>query len=201
MALAASVPRLLEARTDRRTGTLTVAEARPEARARCNTRTLRPGVPPAACCHVYALDSPIQSPSVNAPVLVCAAFALLAACGNRAAVARANAICAATKTVAADRIQAADREPGNLVFQGRSDGVFAACAADTGALRWEMPVYTGEGELPVPEVTHVNIPQPPEVQVTEEEIAHGEALYQAHRRQRCDVEGRLTTGRGIGGAR
>ena len=121
---------------------------------------------------------------------------------------------------------------GNLVFQGRSDGVFAAYAADTGALRWEMPVHTGiiaapmsytvdgeqyiavmagwggsfslfsgvprhkgnllsagrilafklngKGELPVPEVTHVNIPQPPEVEATEEEIARGETLYQAH---------------------
>lgn len=121
---------------------------------------------------------------------------------------------------------------GNLVFQGRSDGMFAAYAADTGALRWEMPVHTGiiaapmsytvdgeqyvavmagwggsfslfsgvprhkgnllsagrilafklegKGELPVPEVTHVNIPVPPEVEATEEEVARGEALYQAH---------------------
>ena len=32
---------------------------------------------------------------------------------------------------------------GNLVFQGRSDGMFAAYAADTGALVWEVPVHTG----------------------------------------------------------
>ena len=32
---------------------------------------------------------------------------------------------------------------GNLVFQGRSDGVFAAYAADTGEAKWEMPVHTG----------------------------------------------------------
>ena len=121
---------------------------------------------------------------------------------------------------------------GNLVFQGRSDGMFAAYAADTGALVWEVPVHTGiiaapmtyavDGEqyvavmagwggsfslfsgvprhkgnvlstgrilafklggkaaLPVPVVTHVNIPAPPDVDATPEAIAHGEALYQAH---------------------
>jgi len=32
---------------------------------------------------------------------------------------------------------------GNLVFQGRSDGHFAAYQADDGALLWEYPVHTG----------------------------------------------------------
>jgi quinohemoprotein ethanol dehydrogenase len=32
---------------------------------------------------------------------------------------------------------------GNLVFQGRSDGYFAAYRADTGDLVWEYPVHTG----------------------------------------------------------
>lgn len=32
---------------------------------------------------------------------------------------------------------------GNLVFQGRADGMFAAYAADNGELLWEFPVYTG----------------------------------------------------------
>ena len=38
---------------------------------------------------------------------------------------------------------------GNLVFQGRSDGYFAAYAADTGELKWETPVYTGIVAAPV----------------------------------------------------
>ena len=118
---------------------------------------------------------------------------------------------------------------GNLVFQGRADGHFAAYAADTGELKWEVPVYTGivaapvsytiDGEqyvavtagwggsftlfsgaprhrgnvlkegrilafklgadanLPVPAVTYVNIPQPPEIAASPEEIANGELLY------------------------
>src|SRR5262249_34992305 len=32
---------------------------------------------------------------------------------------------------------------GNLVFQGRSNGYFAAYAADTGKLLWDTPVHTG----------------------------------------------------------
>ncbi len=32
---------------------------------------------------------------------------------------------------------------GNLVFQGRSDGMFAAYAADSGKLVWETPVHIG----------------------------------------------------------
>ncbi len=38
---------------------------------------------------------------------------------------------------------------GNLVFQGRSDGHFAAYAADTGKLLWETPVYNGIIAAPV----------------------------------------------------
>jgi quinohemoprotein ethanol dehydrogenase len=38
---------------------------------------------------------------------------------------------------------------GNLVFQGRSDGYFAAYAADTGALLWEYPVHTGIIAAPI----------------------------------------------------
>ena len=118
---------------------------------------------------------------------------------------------------------------GNLVFQGRSDGHFAAYAADTGELKWETPVYTGiiaapvtyaidgeqyvaviagwggsftlftgaprhrgnllsegrllafkvggESNLPEPQVTYVNIPEPPEMAMSEEELAEGQMLY------------------------
>ena len=118
---------------------------------------------------------------------------------------------------------------GNLVFQGRADGHFAAYAADSGRLLWEMPVHAGivaapityavdgeqyvavlagwggafslasgvprhrgnvvsEGrilafklgsaaELPPPAVTYVNIPEPPAVRTTPEEVAQGELLY------------------------
>jgi mono/diheme cytochrome c family protein len=38
---------------------------------------------------------------------------------------------------------------GNLVFQGRSDGYFAAYAADSGKLLWETPVHTGIIAAPV----------------------------------------------------
>jgi quinohemoprotein ethanol dehydrogenase len=38
---------------------------------------------------------------------------------------------------------------GNLVFQGRSDGVFAAYRADTGELVWEYPVGVGIIAAPV----------------------------------------------------
>ena len=118
---------------------------------------------------------------------------------------------------------------GSLVFQGRSDGVFAAYAADTGELKWESPVHTGivaapvsyeidgeqyiavaanwggsftlfsgvprhrgnvlsegrilafklggDAELPDPEITYVNIPEPPVIEATAEEIDRGELLY------------------------
>ena len=38
---------------------------------------------------------------------------------------------------------------GGLVFQGRSDGVFAAYAAETGDLEWEIPVHMGIVAAPV----------------------------------------------------
>jgi PQQ-dependent dehydrogenase (methanol/ethanol family) len=38
---------------------------------------------------------------------------------------------------------------GNLVFQGRSDGYFAAYSADEGKLLWEFPVHTGIIAAPV----------------------------------------------------
>lgn len=118
---------------------------------------------------------------------------------------------------------------GNLVFQGRSDGMFAAYAADTGRLVWETPVHTGiiaapvtyaiDGEqyiaivagwggafsttagaprhkgnvleegrvlafklggstkMPVPDVLEINIPEPPEIAASEEEIETGRQLY------------------------
>jgi quinohemoprotein ethanol dehydrogenase len=118
---------------------------------------------------------------------------------------------------------------GNLVFQGRADGYFAAYAADSGALLWEYPVQTGiiaapvtftiDGEqhvavaagwggafamasgvprhrnnvmeegrilvfklggsdsLPAPDVTYLDIPEPPDIEASEDEVAHGEALY------------------------
>jgi quinohemoprotein ethanol dehydrogenase len=118
---------------------------------------------------------------------------------------------------------------GNLVFQGLSDGHFAAYAADTGKLLWETPVHTGiiappitytvDGEqyiavaagwggafalasgvpkhhdnvlsegrilvyklggktaLPEPQITAINIPAPPDLKSTPEQIAQGEALY------------------------
>jgi quinohemoprotein ethanol dehydrogenase len=118
---------------------------------------------------------------------------------------------------------------GNLVFQGRSDGYFAAYAADTGALVWEYPVQTGiiaapvsftvddeqyvavaagwggafamasgvprhrnnimeEGrilvfklggdvQLPEPNVTFMNIPEPPDVDASDDDVARGEQLF------------------------
>jgi quinohemoprotein ethanol dehydrogenase len=118
---------------------------------------------------------------------------------------------------------------GNLVFQGRSDGYFAAYAADSGTLLWEYLVHTGivaapvtfavDGEqyvavaagwggafamasgmprhrnnvmdegrilvfklrgdtaLPTPNVTYMNIPEPPAVEATDDDVAHGEMLY------------------------
>ena len=118
---------------------------------------------------------------------------------------------------------------GNLVFQGRSDGMFAAYAADSGELLWETPAHTGiiaapmtyeidgeqyvaivagwggafattagvprhkgnileEGrvlvyklngtaELPPPSITHLNIPVPPEMESTPEQLENGRFLY------------------------
>jgi mono/diheme cytochrome c family protein len=118
---------------------------------------------------------------------------------------------------------------GNLVFQGRADGTFAAHAADTGELLWKTPVHVGivaapvsyavdgeqyiavvagwggsftlfsgvprhrgnvlkegrilafklggSGKLPTPEVTYVNLPEPPDIEASPEQIAQGERLY------------------------
>jgi PQQ-dependent dehydrogenase (methanol/ethanol family) len=118
---------------------------------------------------------------------------------------------------------------GNLVFQGRSDGYFAAYRADTGALVWEYPVgagiiaapvsYTVDGEqyvavlvgwggafglasgaprhrgnvltegrilafklggkvdLPPVDVAFIDIPKPPPMETTPEQVALGESLY------------------------
>ena len=121
---------------------------------------------------------------------------------------------------------------GNLVFQGRADGLFRAYAADTGSVVWEVPVHTGiiaapvsyeidgeqyvaivagwggafgttagvprhkgnvleegrvivfklngGGTLPEPNVTHINIPQPPEIAGTPEELLLGNQKYNAY---------------------
>jgi len=118
---------------------------------------------------------------------------------------------------------------GNLVFQGRSDGYFAAYAADSGKLLWETPVHTGiiaapiaytvdgeqyiavaagwggafalasgvpkhhdnvlkegrilayklggKSDLPAPRITPINLPEPPDLQSTPQQIATGEHLY------------------------
>jgi quinohemoprotein ethanol dehydrogenase len=135
---------------------------------------------------------------------------------------------------------------GNLVFQGRSDGYFAAYAADTGKLMWETPVHTGiiappisysvdgeqyiavaagwggafalasgvpkhrdnvltegrimvfklggKGVLPEPKVTPINIPMPPDLKSTPEQVAQGEHLYHTY----CSVcHGPGVTGSGV----
>jgi quinohemoprotein ethanol dehydrogenase len=118
---------------------------------------------------------------------------------------------------------------GNLLFQGRADGVFAAYAADSGELLWEFPANVGiiaapisysvdgeqyisvvagwggafglasgvprhrdnvlsegriltfklggKAELPALEVTFIDIPEPPPMQTTPEQVAQGEGLY------------------------
>jgi len=120
---------------------------------------------------------------------------------------------------------------GNLVFQGRADGHFAAYAADSGQLLWEFPTHIGiiaapvtysiggeqyvtvvagwggafalasgvprhrnnmltEGriytfklggavELPPPDVAFIEIPEPPSIETTPEQVAAGEAHYHA----------------------
>ena len=118
---------------------------------------------------------------------------------------------------------------GNLLFQGRADGQFAAYRADTGELLWEFPTQVGiiaapvtfavDGEqyvsvvagwggafglasgvprhrdnvlaegrmltfkldgkatLPPVNVAYLDIPQPPPMDTTAEQVAHGEGLY------------------------
>ncbi len=121
---------------------------------------------------------------------------------------------------------------GNLVFQGRADGKFAAYTADTGKLVWEFPTNVGiiaapvtysiDGEqyvsvvagwggayalasgvprhrdnvmsegriltfklggtaqLPAPNVTFMELPEPPALETTPEQVAKGEKLYHTY---------------------
>lgn len=136
---------------------------------------------------------------------------------------------------------------GNLVFQGRADGAFAAYTADKGELLWEFPAEIGiiaapvsyeiDGEqyvtivagwggafalasgvprhrnnaltdgriltfklgadlqLPKVDVAYIDIPEPPDMDSTPEQIAHGQKLYH----QYCGVcHGAGVTGSGGG---
>jgi len=137
---------------------------------------------------------------------------------------------------------------GNLVFQGRSDGYFAAYTADTGELVWEYPVGTGiiaapvtytvdgeqyvavlagwggtfslasgaprhrgnvlsegrilafkiggEAELPPVNVTFIEIPEPPPMEYTAEQVALGEALYHENCSV-CHAPGLTASGAGV----
>jgi quinohemoprotein ethanol dehydrogenase len=121
---------------------------------------------------------------------------------------------------------------GNLVFQGRADGQFAAYAADTGDLLWEFPTHVGiiaapvtyevdgeqyvsvvagwggafalasgvprhkdnvlsegriltfklgaQGSLPEPAVAYLEIPEPPSMPATPEQIAQGETVFHTY---------------------
>ncbi len=121
---------------------------------------------------------------------------------------------------------------GNLVFQGKSDGTFAAYAADTGETVWKFPAHVGiiaapvaysvDGEqyvtvvagwggafalasgvprhrgnvlsegriltfklggsvaLPEPNVAYLEIPEPPEMEITPAQVASGETLYHTY---------------------
>ncbi len=134
---------------------------------------------------------------------------------------------------------------GNLVFQGRSDGQFAAYRADDGTLLWEFPVHTGiiappvsygiEGEqyiaviagwggafanasgvpkhrnnvlragrllsfklggteqLPVPNLTFVNLPPVPDLQASETQLTQGKADYQEYC-SACHGSGAVSSG-------
>ncbi len=137
---------------------------------------------------------------------------------------------------------------GNLVFQGRSDGYFAAYTADTGELVWEYPVGTGiiaapvaytvdgeqyvavlagwggvfgiasgaprhrnnvltEGrilafkvggqtELPPVDVTFVEIPEPPAMAYTQEQVTLGQTLYHENCAV-CHSPGLVASGAGV----
>ena len=137
---------------------------------------------------------------------------------------------------------------GNLVFQGRADGHFAAYTADSGELVWEFPVDVGiiaapvtyeiDGEqyiavvagwggafalasgvprhrdnrlsqgrilafklgadkqLPEPQVAYLEIPEPPELPGTAEELAEGELLYHQHCAV-CHGPGTVGSGGGV----
>ncbi|MEM8769370.1 MAG: PQQ-dependent dehydrogenase, methanol/ethanol family [Pseudomonadota bacterium] len=137
---------------------------------------------------------------------------------------------------------------GNLVFQGRSDGYFAAYRADNGELVWEFPVgigiiaapvtYTVDGEqyvavqagwggafglasgaprhrgnvlqegrilafkiggaeaLPPVDVAFIDIPEPPPMETTPEQVAQGEAHYHQYCAV-CHGPGLTAAGAGI----
>ncbi|MEZ5594866.1 MAG: PQQ-dependent dehydrogenase, methanol/ethanol family [Pseudomonadales bacterium] len=137
---------------------------------------------------------------------------------------------------------------GNLVFQGRADGKFAAYTADKGELVWEVPVdvgivaapitYTidgeqyiavvagwggayalasgvprhkgnvleegrilvfklgGKAEMPKTDVVFLDIPKPPEMDSTPEQVAHGEALFHTFCSV-CHGGGALSSGGGV----
>jgi mono/diheme cytochrome c family protein len=136
---------------------------------------------------------------------------------------------------------------GNLLFQGRSDGKFAAYRADTGELLWEFPAQVGiiaapvtyaiDGEqyvsvlagwggafalasgvprhrgnvlsegrlltfklgakatLPPTDVVYMEIPEPPEMRRTAEQVAHGEVLYHSYC-STCHGPGAISSGGG-----
>jgi len=136
---------------------------------------------------------------------------------------------------------------GNLVFQGRADGKFAAYTADSGKLVWEFPAQVGiiaapvsysidgeqyvsvvagwggayalasgvprhhdnsmtegriltfklggKAELPAPNVAFLEIPEPPAMVTTPEQVAKGEVIYHTY----CSVcHGPGVTGSGGG---
>jgi len=137
---------------------------------------------------------------------------------------------------------------GNLIFQGRADGTFAAYRADNGELVWEYPVgigiiaapvtYTVDGEqyvavlagwggafglasgaprhkgneltegrilafklggaarLPPANVTWIDIPEPPPMETTPEQVARGEGLYHQYCAV-CHAPGLTASGAGI----
>jgi len=137
---------------------------------------------------------------------------------------------------------------GNLIFQGRSDGAFAAYRADTGELLWEFPTgvgiiaapvtYSIDGEqyvsvlagwggafalasgvprhrgnvlsegrlltfklggtatLPAPDLVYMELPEPPEMPRTPEQVAKGEVLYH-NNCGTCHGPGAVASGGGI----
>jgi mono/diheme cytochrome c family protein len=136
---------------------------------------------------------------------------------------------------------------GNLIFQGRADGRFAAYRADTGELLWEFPTQIGiiaapvtysiDGEqyvsvlagwggafalasgvprhrgnvlsggrlltfklggknaLPPAEVVYMELPQPPQMKRTADQVARGEALYHEYCAT-CHGPGGISSGGG-----
>ncbi|MEM1231451.1 MAG: PQQ-dependent dehydrogenase, methanol/ethanol family [Pseudomonadota bacterium] len=137
---------------------------------------------------------------------------------------------------------------GNLVFQGRADGAFAAYSADKGELLWEFPADIGiiaapmsyeiDGEqyvtivagwggafalasgvprhrnnaltdgriltfklgadlsLPKVEIAYIDIPEPPAMEFTPEQVGHGQKLYHSYCAV-CHGAGVTSSGGGI----